>query len=532
AASSIFHDFCTTAAVEIPAVIVSVDYRLAPEHRLPAAYDDCLDALHWINSSNEDWLTKYADFSSCFLMGTSAGGNIAYHVGLRAAACVEDLTRLKIRGLISHHPYFGGASRTQSETRLAINKTLPLSANDLMWELALPVGVDRDHEYCNPMVGGGPSEIWDEIRVGWRVLVIGCDGDPLMDRQVELVKVLGEKGVKVVVNIGSYYDQSRDMSDQTTDPYAYIGMVRNPDGSVTRNPLRIPNTPATYDPTLPSPAFTKDIPINQSSNTWLRIFLPRETHDSPSPAKLPLVVYYHGGGFVLCSAASSMFHDFCTTAAVEIPAVIVSVEYRLAPEHRLPAAYDDCLEALHWLASSNDEWLTKYADFSSCFLMGSSAGGNIAYHVGLRAAKCVDDLTRLKIEGLILHHAYFGGASRTQSETRLAINKTLPLRVNDLMWELGLPVGVDRDHEYCNPTVGGGPSGIWDEIRVLGWRVLVIGCDGDPLIDRQVELVKALEGKGVNVVGKFGEGDYHGVEIMEPAKAGPLCVVIKEFITA
>ncbi|KAK2994273.1 hypothetical protein RJ640_022926 [Escallonia rubra] len=324
------------------------------------------------------------------------------------------------------------------------------------------------------------------------------------------------------------------MSDQTIDPYAYIGMVRNPDGSVTRHSLGMLNTPATYDPTLPSPtpAFTKDIPINQSNNTWLRIFLPRETHDSPSAAKLPLVVYYHGGGFVLCSAASSMFHDFCTTAAVQIPAVIVSVEYRLAPEHRLPAAYDDCLEALHWINSSNEDWLTKYADFSSCFLMGTSAGGNIAYHVGLRAAARVEDLTRLKIRGLILHHPYFGGASRTQSETRLAINKTLPLSANELMWELALPVGVDRDHEYCNPMVGGGPSGIWDEIKVLGWRVLVIGCDGDPLIDRQVELVKVLEEKGVNVVSKFTEGGYHGVDIIEPAKAGPLCVVIKEFISA
>ncbi|KAK2999455.1 hypothetical protein RJ639_023080 [Escallonia herrerae] len=282
------------------------------------------------------------------------------------------------------------------------------------------------------------------------------------------------------------------MSDQTTDPYAYIGMVRNPDGSVTRHSLGFPNTPATSDPTLPLAAFTKDIPVNQSNNTWLRIFLPRETHDSPSAAKLPLVVYYQGGSFVLCSAASSMFHDFCTTVSVEIPAVIVSVDYRLAPEHRLPTAYDDCLEALHWINSSNEN---QKADIAPSVLRWGQQDpvGNKAGH--------------------------------QQDETP-------PLSANDLMWELALPVGVDRDHEYCNPTVGGGPSGTWDEIRVLGWRVLVIGCDGDPLIDRQVELVKVLEEKGVNVVGKFGEGDYHAVEVMEPAKAGPLCVVIKEFISA
>lgn len=78
-----------------------------------------------------------------------------------------------------------------------------------------------------------------------------------------------------------------------------------------------------------------------------------------------------------------MFQNFCTILAVETKSVIVSVDNRLAPEHRLPEAYDDCVEALHWIKTTQDEWLTKYADLSNCFLMGISAGGNIVYQVGL-----------------------------------------------------------------------------------------------------------------------------------------------------
>ncbi|KAA8539852.1 hypothetical protein F0562_026544 [Nyssa sinensis] len=136
--------------------------------------------------------------------------------------------------------------------------------------------------------------------------------------------------------------------------------------------------------------------------------------------------------------------------------------------------------------------------------IGCLQRGNIAYHAGLRAAATVDDLEPLKLKGLILHHPFFGGTERTGSEMRLANDKVLPVRLSDLMWELGLPIGADRDHEDSNPTVGGG-SQLCDRIGTLRWKVMVTGCNGDPLIDRQIELGKILEEKGVQVVGKFGE---------------------------
>jgi acetyl esterase/lipase len=98
------------------------------------------------------------------------------------------------------------------------------------------------------------------------------------------------------------------------------------------------------------------------------------------------------------------------------------------------------------------------------------------------------------------------------------------------MWELSLPIGVDRDHEYCNPTVGDGVGGL-DRVRKLGWRVLVSGCDGDPLMDHQMALARVIEEKGVVVVRSFTEGGCHGSEVRDLIKQKQLHDLIKDFIS-
>ncbi|KAG8381415.1 hypothetical protein BUALT_Bualt06G0119700 [Buddleja alternifolia] len=291
-------------------------------------------------------------------------------------------------------------------------------------------------------------------------------------------------------------------------------------------------SPANSDPArnnLIIPVLSKDIPINQANNTWARVYLHRPENDAVPATKQPLIVYFHGGGFILGSVATTMFHIFCNELAEEIPAVIVSVEYRLAPKHRLPAAYDDCMEALRWVSTAGEEWLTKYADFSKCFLMGTSAGGNIAYHVGLRAVMSGDDLMPLKIQGLILHQPYFGGVQRTPSEIRLADAEVCPPSVADIMWSQALPIGADRDHEYCNPMVGIKPD-LLKKMKDQRWKVMVTGCDGDPFVDREIELMEMLKENGVDVVGVFTEGGCHGFEFFESSKARALYGVLKNFL--
>ncbi|KAJ1402536.1 Alpha/Beta hydrolase fold [Sesbania bispinosa] len=327
---------------------------------------------------------------------------------------------------------------------------------------------------------------------------------------------------------------SQAFSLNAVDPFRHLKIALNSDGSITR--LREdPHASPSPDPSLPIPVLTKDASINQSNNTSARIFLPRKAldHSSSSPNnKLPLIVYFHGGGFILFRAASDFLHDLCVNLATDVGSIVVSVDYRLAPEHRLPAAYDDAVEALHWIKTQSNDWLRNYADYSNCYLMGSSAGANIAYHAALRVAAEVehDYLEPLKIRGLIFSQPFFGGSKRVPSELRLADDPVLPPKASDLMWELALPVGVDRDHEYCNPTAGNGPR-VLDRVRQVGWRVMVTGYDGDPLVDHQIALARLIEEKGITVVSRFGSGGCHGVEVRDPIKQKQLHDLIKDFIT-
>ncbi|TXG46191.1 hypothetical protein EZV62_028312 [Acer yangbiense] len=253
-------------------------------------------------------------------------------------------------------------------------------------------------------------------------------------------------------------------SQFTIDPYQFLRIIPNPDGSITHNEIFCPRTPAT--PNHPPhddyilPVLSKDVFINQSNDSWVRLFLTggrvRAPLDSSSSDKLPLIVYFHGEGFILNTPDMMFFHKFCSDMVVKLQAVVVSVKHRLAPEHRLPAAYDDAMEALHWIKTTHEVWLQKYVDFSKCFLIGNSSGGNVADHAALHAAAEADDLQPLQIKGLILHQPFFGRVKRTCSELSLFTNKIFPVCVSDLMWDLSLPIRADRDHEYCNPTVDGG----------------------------------------------------------------------------
>ncbi|GKV20313.1 hypothetical protein SLEP1_g30461 [Rubroshorea leprosula] len=177
--------------------------------------------------------------------------------------------------------------------------------------------------------------------------------------------------------------------------------------------------------------------------------------------------------------------------------------------------------------------------------MGSSAGGNIAYHAGLRAAEVVDELGPLRIRELILHQPFCGGgAQRRGSESRNLNDPVFPLIIMDKMWDLSLPAGADLDHEYCenenctcilildkycNPTVEGG-SKVLGKVKSEGWRVVVVGCEGDLLVDGQKELVKLMEVKGVEMVGHFAAGGYHGMEVFDVSRAKDMFVIMTGFL--
>ncbi|KAK3122349.1 hypothetical protein QOZ80_8BG0668440 [Eleusine coracana subsp. coracana] len=309
----------------------------------------------------------------------------------------------------------------------------------------------------------------------------------------------------------------------------FMNTVENPDGSVTRP--EIPLLP-------PSPAGTKvvsrDVPLDAALGTYLRLFLPTTTttttkeDDDEESSKLPVILYFHGGGFVLFSPATVCYHGFCESMSAAVPCIVASLEYRLAPEHRLPAAYDAAAAAVRWLADADaaraDPWIAARADLSRCFAMGGSSGGNMAFFAGLRCTSSNKDDV---LQGLLLHQPYLGGEARTPSEAASADDAMLPLEASDKLWRLALPPGADRDHPFCNPA----KSLPHDAVAGLP-RCLVTGNAGDPLIDRQREFVAWLRDRGVHVVDKTEFTGYHAVELFVPEKAQELFDAVREFVFA
>ena len=115
---------------------------------------------------------------------------------------------------------------------------------------------------------------------------------------------------------------------------------------------------------------------------------------APSVAEgLPVVVFFHGGGWVLSSLDG---HDaLARRIAARSGAMVVSVDYRLAPEHPFPAPHDDCWTVTAWLARNADRW---GGDRSRLAVCGDSAGGNLAAGVALRAR---DEGLDLALQSLI-----------------------------------------------------------------------------------------------------------------------------------
>lgn len=110
----------------------------------------------------------------------------------------------------------------------------------------------------------------------------------------------------------------------------------------------------------------------------LRVYRPHPVAGDLDQDGLPVIVFAHGGGFVFCDLDS---HDeFCRSMAEGVGAVVVSVDYRLAPENPAPAAHDDVYAALEWTAKNAAEY---GGDPTRIALAGDSAGGNLAATVAM-----------------------------------------------------------------------------------------------------------------------------------------------------
>lgn len=229
-----------------------------------------------------------------------------------------------------------------------------------------------------------------------------------------------------------------------------------------------------------------DIPI--------RIYTPRELKQGE---KLPVLLWYHGGGFVIGDLDT---HDsVCRMIANQADCLVVAVDYRLAPEHKFPAAVEDCHAALLWVAKHAGEF---GGDASRLAVGGDSAGGNLATAIAIMAR----DSGSPKLAFQMLIYPCVAPEPETASHLKFAEGYVLTRKTIVWFFKHYLKTKSDmRDFRFA-PLVA-------DDLSSLP-PALVLVAGYDPLRDEGVEYAKRLLEAGNRVRLSNYEGAVHGFYLM------------------
>lgn len=205
----------------------------------------------------------------------------------------------------------------------------------------------------------------------------------------------------------------------------------------------------------------------------------------------PCLVFFHGGGWVIGDLDS---HDVaCRTLADEGQLIVISVDYRLAPEHKFPAAVEDVIAATEWI-SSNAHLLG--IDASRLIVGGDSAGGNLAAVVAIHAREAGP-----KLAGQVLIYPATDFAMTHPSHSEPETDALLTHSV--IRWFRDHYLGAsDGEHWKASPARADRFAGLPPAF------VLIAGAD--PLRDEGDEYAKRLGDAGVPVVHRSYPGQFHG----------------------
>ncbi|WP_428487561.1 alpha/beta hydrolase [Rhodopila sp.] len=210
--------------------------------------------------------------------------------------------------------------------------------------------------------------------------------------------------------------------------------------------------------------------------------------------RFPLIVFFHGSGFVVCNLDT---HDgMCRNLCAGTGCVVVSVDYRLAPEHKFPAATDDCLAATRW-AVANAAALG--ADPGQVFVAGDSAGGNLAAVTALRIR---DEGGPALLGQLLIYPVTDYHDAGMPSMTENADGYGLTRKGMHWFWGHYLADPVHAAHPHASPlraaTLAGLPP------------ALVVTAEYDPLRDEGEAYADRLRQAGVATRMKRWDGMNHG----------------------
>lgn len=243
---------------------------------------------------------------------------------------------------------------------------------------------------------------------------------------------------------------------------------------------------------IPLPLCVENIHIPSSElqrDIRLRVYRPKGKQN------LPVLLYFHGGAFIYGTPEQYDFIFF--RLALDINTVIVSVDYRLAPEHPFPAAMEDGYKALQWLSESADH---IDGDKNRIIIGGSSAGATIAASV----AHYVRDKKEINILHQYLIYPPTDHLLRTSSMNELANAPMQTKKAAEWMWKHYLR------HQMIHPPQYSVPLHEKDFKNLPDTTIIV--CELDPLKDEGKEYAEKLKNAGVSVTLLEIKGAVHAFD--------------------
>jgi acetyl esterase len=225
----------------------------------------------------------------------------------------------------------------------------------------------------------------------------------------------------------------------------------------------------------------------------LRVYRPTTEPD------LPVVVFAHGGGWVICDLDS---HDpLCRTLAAEVGAVVVAVDYRRAPEDPYPAALDDLEAALRWVVAGATG---LGVDVTRLAVAGDSAGGNLAAAVALRAR----DSGGPAIAAQLLVYPVLDSSLASDSYREFADGFGLTRAGMSWYWEQYVADPARRTEPGAAPSYADSLAGLPPAI------VAVAECD--PLRDEGVAYAERIAREGGQAWSRVYPSGFHGFLSLPP----------------
>ena len=218
--------------------------------------------------------------------------------------------------------------------------------------------------------------------------------------------------------------------------------------------------------------------------------------DKDSAGGAPVILYFHGGGYLMGCVED---HDpLCGKLADACSAVVISVEYRLAPEYPFPACIEDAVLASKWAYDNASKF---GGDPDKLMAGGDSSGANISAVLALlgKAGKAP------KLSYLILFYGVFGCIDLSESESAKKFGQgdfVLPVRAMNEMMKIYVPDGADPDDIRLCPGRAKDLSGMPPAI--------VVTAEFDPLRDDGEEFARRLEEAGNDVECIRMDGMMHG----------------------